>query len=78
VASSRLLYCFFISLMVRLSFLILSSSLLVSIGISGSSSERGLLPDGVTYWLYIVVDGRLGVTRAIILVLLRVIRYNTE
>jgi hypothetical protein len=90
-ASSRLLYCFFISLMVRLSFLTLSlwltgwvsrissSSLsLVSIGISGSSYERGALPDGITYWLHTAVEGRLGVTRAITLVLLRVMRYNTE
>jgi hypothetical protein len=55
-----------------------SSSLLVSIGISGSSYERGILPDGVAYWLHIVVEGRLGVTRAITLVLLRVVRYNTK
>jgi hypothetical protein len=77
-ASSRLSYYFFISLIVRLSCLILSSSLLVSIGISGSSYKRGTLSDGVTYWLYIVVEGRLGVIKAITLVLLRVIRYNTE
>jgi hypothetical protein len=76
--SNRLLYYFFISLMVRLSFLILSSLLLVSIGISGSSSKRGILPDGVAYWLHIVAEGRLGVIRAIALVLLRVIRYNTK
>jgi hypothetical protein len=55
-----------------------SSLLLVSIGISGSSYERGALPDGVAYWLHTVVEGRLGITGAIALVLLRVIRYNTK
>jgi hypothetical protein len=58
--------------------MIFSLSLLVFIGISGSSLVRVTFLARVTYWLGIAVVGWLEVTRVIMFILLRVMWYNTE